>query len=237
MALPYQDDIVNIPKSSFTAFRLTYQSPKHLSDTSKCILLGSVPHLWLLDNKLGFFTGATNHAKSKVKKRFKTAVETVNKSIRSNSGYKTNNSCREGPEGGFNLFFKDSKRNDINKIVNEIVLGQDRETEEISDANYESNDDFDVPRGDFDTTAASSESSLGYYDPVTEVSSPVKSFFYPAKFDMKSQDGNGDFSGFNIENLEMDDIVDLQTPENSDARRESVVLTGESTIVINDPAA
>ena len=196
MALPYQDDIVNIPKSSFTAFRLTYQNPKLLSDTSKCILLGSIPNLWLLDNKLGFFTGATNHAKSKVKKRFKSAVGTVNKSIRSSSGYKMNNNCGEGPEGGFNLFFRGAKRNDINKIVNEIALEQDRETEEISNANYESNDDAGVLSGDFDTTAASSESSLGYYDPVTEVSSPVKSFFYPAKFDMKSQDGNGDFSGF-----------------------------------------
>lgn len=237
MALPYQDDIVNIPKSSFTAFRLTYQNPKLLSDTSKCILLGSIPNLWLLDNKLGFFTGATNHAKSKVKKRFKSAVGTVNKSIRSSSGYKMNNNCGEGPEGGFNLFFRGAKRNDINKIVNEIALEQDRETEEISNANYESNDDAGVLSGDFDTTAASSESSLGYYDPVTEVSSPVKSFFYPAKFDMKSQDGNGDFSGFNTENLEMDDIVGLQTSENSDARRESVVLTGESTIVFNAPAA
>ncbi|CUM46715.1 uncharacterized protein AC631_05424 [Debaryomyces fabryi] len=235
MALPYQDDIVNIPKSSFTAFRLTYQSPKHLSDTSKCILLGSVPNLYLLDNKLGFFTGAANHAKNKVKKRFKIAVGTVNKSIRSSSGYRVNNNQGEGPDGGFNLFFRNDKRENINEIINEIAREHELETEEMRNSNYKPDDDMDIPSGNFDTSGGSSESSLDYYDPANEVSSPVKSFFYPAKFDMKSQDGNGHFSGFNTQNLEMDDIMDLQVLENSDARRESIILAEESTIVFNTP--
>lgn len=237
MALPFQNDIVNIPKSSFTAFRLTYQSPKHLSDTSKCILLGSLPNLWLLDNKLGFFTGAANHAKNKVQKRFKRAVGTVNKSIRSSSGYKVNNNQGDGPEGGFNLFFRNNKRDNINEIINGIAREHDLETEKIRNSNEEPDDGDEIPSVNFDTTAGSSSSSLDYYDPVTEVSSPVKSFFYPAKFDMKSQNGNGNFNGFNTQNLEMDDILDLQVSRNSDARQESVILAEESTIVFNVPAA
>lgn len=227
MEQAFQDEIVHIPKSSFTAFRLTYQSPRHLSETSKCVLLGGVPHLWLLDNKPGFFTGAASHAKKKAKKRFRDAVTTVNSSIRSSSRYKVTNRG-SGPEGGFNLFFRDPKGRNIEDIVHEVT---DAHLQEAGNSDDETSDA--TSNEDTDDTRKSLESYLDDYDAGMEVSSPVKSFFRRAETNSKSDNHKHD--EFNVENLTVNDIEDMCESKELTSK-ESIVLGEESMVVFNPPA-
>ncbi|CEP63286.1 Spo71p LALA0_S07e06678g [Lachancea lanzarotensis] len=61
--------VLAIPRSSFTAFRLTYASPVEISQSSKSVLLGGVPHLWYIQHKNNFLRSMYQLAYKNVTKK------------------------------------------------------------------------------------------------------------------------------------------------------------------------
>lgn len=73
---------VSIPKSSFTAFRLSYATPREIGEHSKVVFLGKVPDAWLEGSRNNsFLIAAGKRTKRSVKKKFKSAASEINKSI------------------------------------------------------------------------------------------------------------------------------------------------------------
>lgn len=96
------ETIIKLPKSSFTAFRLTYFAADLLSDLSKCILLGRIPEVCKNHTGPGVFALTTRHARALVKRNFKSAAATIHSSIRG-QGLAMEGS-KEVEEGAFNMF-------------------------------------------------------------------------------------------------------------------------------------
>ncbi|ODV80539.1 uncharacterized protein CANTADRAFT_47732 [Suhomyces tanzawaensis NRRL Y-17324] len=75
-------DELHIPKHSFTAFRLTYSTAHVVSESSRCVFLGSIPDIWRDDRGPDLLTTITKHAKGQVKKNFRSASTLIGTSIR-----------------------------------------------------------------------------------------------------------------------------------------------------------
>ncbi|KAH3901896.1 uncharacterized protein SCODWIG_02268 [Saccharomycodes ludwigii] len=97
---PHNIKILEIPRKSFTAFRLKYASPTEISLNSTTCLLGGVPRSWLLyhpknaftDNisKI-FFTNLRRHLSRWTDENYVTAYEDqINDDFTRNLGYDTN---------------------------------------------------------------------------------------------------------------------------------------------------
>lgn len=218
-------DKLEIPRSSFTAFRLTYQSAQNISETSKCTLLGRIPNLWFHDGKVpGVLKGASHHAKGKVKKKFKSTVTTMNRSIRSSSSYKVGNDNVElGPEGGFNLFHKQTKLN-IHDLLQEYAQNELETQDNATETEVEADQDL-ISAAKY-STDSSSESFFEAYDPLTEVTTPIKSSFYTPREDIQAQEENCincDLGDGKIYKHQIKDRTDLPSFEIS-TDGESVVL-------------
>lgn len=178
-----EEHIITLPKSSFTAFRLTYQSSRSVSESSKCVLLGKVPDMWVDDgSRAAFHTRA--YAKTKVKKKFRSTLATVDKSVRGNTDGSNNERQARDIEGGFNLYVRKNKHREVEEVAHMLLqqeandederlqLLQDQSTEQLNKSN-----DF---LGDYDLSSTDMSEDLGKrYSSTQEITSPVKSFFFP----------------------------------------------------------
>jgi hypothetical protein len=119
------ETIIKLPKSSFTAFRLTYFTADFLSDLSKCILIGKLPAIWKDHTGPGFISLATHHSKALVKKNFRTAAATIHKSIRG-LGMEIESS-KEVEEGAFNIFLNKASRKgkSLLEVINDLEDSED----------------------------------------------------------------------------------------------------------------
>ncbi|SCU87325.1 LAFA_0E06062g1_1 [Lachancea sp. 'fantastica'] len=70
--------VLTIPRSSFTAFRLTYASPVEISQSSKSVLLGGVPNLWYIQHKNNFVRSMYQFAYKNVTRRVQQAGKYAN---------------------------------------------------------------------------------------------------------------------------------------------------------------
>ncbi|SCU85911.1 LANO_0C05952g1_1 [Lachancea nothofagi CBS 11611] len=70
--------ILSIPRTSFTAFRLSYASPVEISQSSRSVLLGGVPNLWYLQHKSNFLRSLYRLAHKKVSRRVQLAGQYAN---------------------------------------------------------------------------------------------------------------------------------------------------------------
>lgn len=80
------EDIINIPKFSLTAFRLTYSTPEAMHRSSQVLLLGGIPDLWHRDDSPGLIATSRRYMKNKIKKQYRSASSLVSRSIHRGSG-------------------------------------------------------------------------------------------------------------------------------------------------------
>ncbi|KAG2731766.1 hypothetical protein G9P44_005353 [Scheffersomyces stipitis] len=93
----------SIPKSSFTAFRLTYASAAQASQLSKCIFLGKIPDVYSKDEGPSIVSATSHYAKSMVKNRFKSAAKVIRNTIRSAAEF-NESIADKNDEEEFNIF-------------------------------------------------------------------------------------------------------------------------------------
>ena len=141
------ETIIKLPKSSFTAFRLTYFTADFLSDISKCILIGKLPAIWKDHTGPGFLSLATHHSKALVKKNFRNAAATIHKSIRG-LGMEIESS-KEVEEGAFNIFVNKASRKgkSILEVINDLEESEDSsdpDSDSGSASGLESRFNFDI---------------------------------------------------------------------------------------------
>lgn len=126
-----------VPRNSFTGFRLLYLDTQQISTSSKCVLLGTVPHIWLVDDtpRPGIIEGRIRRIKGDTKKRFDSTLSYIYNSV-----YK--DPARRGRS--LNFLLKDSKK--VDKIINDIkvsYLDQDSsDVESLADESYKGQDFF-----------------------------------------------------------------------------------------------
>lgn len=178
-----EENIITLPKSSFTAFRLTYQSSRSISESSRCVLLGKIPDMWVDDGSKAAFPSRT-YAKTKVKKKFRSAVATVDKSVRGNTDGSNRERQAGDVEGGFNLYMRKNRHGEVEDVANMLLqqeandedesqhLLQDQSTEQLNESNN-LHEFFDLSSTDISEGLKKRNSST------QEITSPVKSFFFP----------------------------------------------------------
>ncbi|CUM63217.1 uncharacterized protein PRCAT00000787001 [Priceomyces carsonii] len=152
----FSDKPLKLPRSSFTAFRLTYSGTKDISESSKCILIGKIPIIWFDDKSPGFFTNTTQSAKTLVRKKFKSALVSVNRSIRSNSNVKVSDDHLAEISDGLNLYQKRPTKKELNPE------SFDNDGEEINDhRELNSSTNERHPVINYEPNVHGSETSLG----------------------------------------------------------------------------
>lgn len=73
---------ISLPKTSFTAFRLTYSTSKEVSELAKCVLLGRIPDAWIGGKQSGgLLSGVADRAKSLMKQQLRSTMSVIQRSI------------------------------------------------------------------------------------------------------------------------------------------------------------
>lgn len=70
-------DTFHIPRNTFTSFRLSYLGICEISESSKTLLLGKIPHVWLEDETAGLLSSSVRLAKQKVNTSLKDSVKLI----------------------------------------------------------------------------------------------------------------------------------------------------------------
>ncbi|KAK6460502.1 Pleckstrin homology domain-containing protein [Scheffersomyces coipomensis] len=99
--------VVEIPKNSFIASRLIYEDPETITNSSKCILLGTIPHIWSDDQGPGVLSQASFRAKRKVKQRFRSATNTINSTLALNFKSSNTATSSDSTQDTLNVFSAD----------------------------------------------------------------------------------------------------------------------------------
>ncbi|CCE79565.1 Piso0_001641 [Millerozyma farinosa CBS 7064] len=178
-----EENIITLPKASFTAFRLIYQSSRSISESSKCVLLGKIPDMWVDDGSKAALPTRT-YAKNKVKKKFRSALATVDKSVRGQTEVSSRERQAEEVEGGFNHYIQNNRYSEVEDVAS-MLLQQEANDEEESQKSLQdqstkqSNESIYLSAG-YDSSSTDTFEGLGKRNSSTqEITYPVKSLFFP----------------------------------------------------------
>lgn len=126
-----------IPAYSFTAFRLAYLRSQEVSESSKCLLLGALPHLWIHDEGKGLLKESVRNAKSSMKKSLDESVNRLGVDYRSIHNRVGGNSKFDTIIEGLQQQYLDSASEDNEVLLddfgedNEVLLDEFGEDDEV----------------------------------------------------------------------------------------------------------
>lgn len=149
-----RENEVQIPKSSFLAFRLSYGDIATVAENAKCTLLGKVPDIYLNERNPGIISSIRKIARKTVSKRVKGTISVIHRSVRGGyryqEGINEDSNANDGRTHRTNSKFAMNVKTELKKLELSQVSSNESFCSEQSVDNENSFYDESEPETDYD---------------------------------------------------------------------------------------